>query len=260
VPESPDRVTLVTGTSSGIGDAVARELLRRGWRVVGASRRQGSIRDPLYSHLQVDLGDVAALIPSIEAGMAGLVADPALRRLALVNNAASPGLLGPITRADAARWLEVLAVNVSAPAALMGWLVRQARPGVALRIANVSTGAAVRAFPGLGAYGSSKAALRMAGMVLATELDADAASEALDATVLSYEPGLVDTAMQSAARGSPPEMLPSIAMFERFAAEGRLVPPTAPAAEIADYLEGDGHPRFSERRYGEAPRSAGRSS
>jgi benzil reductase ((S)-benzoin forming) len=82
----------------------------------------------------------------------------------------------------------------------------------------------------------------------------------LDATVLSYEPGVVDTAMQTAARGSSPERLPSVAMFERFAAEGRLVPPTAPAAEIADYLEGDGHPRFGEKRYGEPSRSERRSS
>jgi benzil reductase ((S)-benzoin forming) len=257
--ESLDRVALVTGASSGIGEAVARDLLRRGWRVVGASRRRGPIREPAYSHLRIDLGDVAALVSSIEAGMADLVADPALRRLALVNNAADLGLEGPVARADPARWLHVLAVNVSAPAALMGWLVRQARPGVALRIVNVSTGAAAHAIPGLGAYGSSKAALRMAGMVLGAELDSRTGSAAVDATVLSYEPGVVDTAMQTAARGSSPELLPSVAMFERFAAEGRLVPPTAPAQEIADYLEGDGHPRFGERRYGESSRSERRS-
>lgn len=258
--ECHDRVALVTGTSSGIGEAAARELLRRGWRVVGASRRPGSIRDTRYSHLEVDLGDTAVVLPSVEAGMAHLVADPALRRLALVNNAADLGLEGPVARADPERWLHVLAVNVSAPAALMGWLVRQARPGVALRIVNVSTGAAAHAIPGLGAYGSSKAALRMAGMVLAAELDANGASETKDATVLSYEPGVVDTAMQTAARDSSPDRLPSVAMFERFAAEGRLVPPTAPATEIADYLEGDGHPRFGERRYGESSRSERRSS
>jgi hypothetical protein len=57
--------------------------------------------------------------------------------------------------------------------------------------------------------------------------------------------------MQTKARGSSAETLPALEMFERFAAEGRLVPPAAPAAEIADYLDGDGHPRFAERRYGQ---------
>ena len=40
-------------------EAVARELLRRNWRVVGASRRTAAIADPRYTHLRIDLGNVA---------------------------------------------------------------------------------------------------------------------------------------------------------------------------------------------------------
>lgn len=35
-----------------------------------------------------------------------------------------------------------------------------------------------------------------------------------------------------------------------FAARGALVVPAAPASEVVDFLEADGHPRFSERRLG----------
>jgi benzil reductase ((S)-benzoin forming) len=244
----PKRVALVTGTSSGIGEALALELLGRAWHVVGVSRRPAAIHGAAYAHLSVDLADLPAVAARIEAG-AGALASGA-SRLALVNNAADVGLLGRLEQMNPAELLRVYAVNVAAPVWLMGWVVRRSGPATALRIVNVSSGAAVRALPGLGAYGSSKAALRMAGMVLASELDAGG-PEGLrpDAGILSYEPGVVDTGMQRAARESPVERLPIVDAFVRFAAEGRLAPPSAPAREIADYLDGDGLPRFSERRY-----------
>jgi len=249
-----DQVALVTGTSSGIGEALAQELIRRGWRVFGVSRRSSAIGSPLYSHLRADLREVATLAARLEPQVEAAVSDPSLRRFALVNNAAGPGLLGPLDGVKAEDLLELYAVNVAAPVSLMGWFVRRSRPGLALRMVNVSTGAATAAFPGLGAYGSSKAALRMAGMVLASELEArDPEDPARDITILSYEPGIVDTEMQAAVRGSSKETVPMVEMFRQFEAEGRLVPPKKPAAEIADYLEADGHARFTERRLGVPP-------
>jgi hypothetical protein len=114
----------------------------------------------------------------------------------------------------------------------------------------VSSGAAVRAFPGLGAYSSSKAALRMAGMVLSAELEsgADPTAANRDIAILSYEPGAVDTPMQAWARSQSADVLPSIDLFRRFAAEHSLVPPEAPAREIVAFLGGEGGPRFQERR------------
>lgn len=252
--EPSDRVALVTGTSSGIGAAVARQLAERGWRVFGISRRPADLRGPLYSHLRADLRQVAALAGTLDLQLGEAISHPGLKRLALVNNAADPGLLGPVDALDPEDLLKVYAVNTAAPVALMGWFVRRSRPGLAVRIVNVSTGAATGAFPGLGAYGSSKAALRMAGMVLASELDGRAAEgPAGDIAILSYEPGIVDTEMQTAVRGSSKEVVPMVEMFRQFKAEGRLVPPSVPAREVVDYLEADGHARFAERRLGAPP-------
>jgi benzil reductase ((S)-benzoin forming) len=247
----PDRLALVTGASSGIGRALCQDLVDHGWRVFGLSRRPGNIAHPHYGHLHADLTEVTALGGRLDAEVAGAVSDPTLRRMALVNNAADPGLLGPVDTLDPADLLKVYAVNTAAPVFLMGWFVHRCRPGLALRIVNVSTGAATDALPGLGPYGSSKAALRMAGKVLASELDERAAEgPAMDITILSYEPGIVDTEMQTAVRGSSRDIVPTVEMFRQFKAEGKLVPPQIPAGEIVDYVASDSHPRFMESRLG----------
>ncbi|MEC7273847.1 MAG: SDR family NAD(P)-dependent oxidoreductase, partial [Verrucomicrobiota bacterium] len=49
------RKALVTGTSSGIGLALAEALISEGLLVVGASRRQANINSDSYTHLSIDL-------------------------------------------------------------------------------------------------------------------------------------------------------------------------------------------------------------
>ena len=140
---------------------------------------------------------------------------------------------------DAADLLRAFALNAIMPVWLIGFLLRQRPSGVPLRVVNLSSGAAVRAIPGMAAYCSTKAALRMAGMVAAAEDDADLA-------ILSYGPGTVDTEMQLAARSAPLKEFPSAPMFRRFHAEGRLAAPKLPAADIANFLEANSAERLTE--------------
>lgn len=248
----PRKLAIVTGSTSGIGHAVVRGLLDRGWRVLGAARRPSAIEHDAYEHARVDLRDIDALDATLGQRLTTLLGDRTLARVGLVNNAADPALLGPIATLDARRLAPVFATNVGAPIWFMGALVRLAPPTASLRIVNVSSGAATRAFPGLATYGSSKAALRMAGMALAAELESDTntAHRERDVAVLSYEPGAVDTPMQTWARSQPTDVLPSRELFLRFEAEHILVPPEAPAGEIISFLESERGPRFQERRLG----------
>jgi benzil reductase ((S)-benzoin forming) len=167
-----------------------------------------------------------------------------------VNNAADVALLGQMDHLEPGGMLQACAVNTVAPVLLMGWVLRTASPRIPVRMVNLSSGAGVEPIPGLGAYGSTKAALRLAGMVLAAELDMRAAGEAArDATVWSYEPGVVATPMQEAVRTSSAETVPIVQVFKELHAHGQLRPADLPAREIVSYLEADGHPRFSEQRF-----------
>ena len=70
-----------------------------------------------------------------------------------------------------------------------------------------------------------------------------------NAAILSYEPGVVDTDMQSYARARSPDEFPWVGIFHDFLARGLAVAPGRPAAEIVSFLESDAAPPFSERRF-----------
>lgn len=245
-----DRLAIVTGTSSGVGAALAKLLIARGWVVLGMSRRNVDLGVASYRHVAIDLAD-----PGRVGAVASDTIEPLLhqrqwRRVGLVNNAGAIGALRALDESEPQALAAVFATNAIAPILLMGCVVR-APPATPLRIVNVSTGAATQPIPGIGDYGASKAALRLAGMTFAAELTSPerAGGERRDLRVLSFAPGVVDTPMQEAARA------PGRAwnrLFVDFHARGLLVAAEGPAREIADFLESDSGASFEERRFGGA--------
>ncbi len=137
---------------------------------------------------------------------------------ALVNNAGVITPLAPVAHAEAAAWEHNWRVNLLAPV----MLVRHALPYLRQsrgRVINVSSGAAVHAFAGWGAYCSAKAALNHFTAVLAAEEP--------EVTTIAFRPGIVDTDMQAVIRAQGAEAMPP-ALYQRFLdykAKGRLVAP-----------------------------------
>ncbi|MEE4175747.1 MAG: SDR family NAD(P)-dependent oxidoreductase [Xanthomonadales bacterium] len=234
------KLAIVTGTSSGIGKALAERLLADGWKVFGIARREVKF-DGDYLHVQADLSDPAVaanLGPRIEAEMAF----SAFTRLALVNNAASPGQKRSYGDQRGQATYRNIATNLAAPMALMDLAVHLRPEGAALRVVNISSGLAYRPLAGASDYCASKAGLHMAGEVLAEEDHPDTA-------VLSYAPGIVDTEMQQSLRSEDPEEFSSVAVFRAMHEEGRLAAPEAVVGPIVDFLEDDAITGFHQDRY-----------
>jgi NAD(P)-dependent dehydrogenase (short-subunit alcohol dehydrogenase family) len=162
-------VALITGASRGLGRATAQALAGRGWSLVADARRERILVEAFR-----DLPEVAAI--------AGDVTDPAHRadllaaveRLGrldvLINNASSlgPGPLPALRDYGLDDLRRVYETNVLAPLALIQVLASPLRAAGGA-IINVSSDAAVEAYPGWGGYGSSKAALDQLTAVLAAE-------------------------------------------------------------------------------------------
>lgn len=210
---------VITGASRGLGRALARELVRRKWRLIIDARSAEpleAVADELGAH-----SEVVALVGDVtDAGHRAELADAA-REFggidALVNNAS---FLGPSPQPEIRNyplevWSRVYETNVLAPVAVVRELtdVFRAEP----RIVNISSDAAVHAYPGWGGYGSSKAALDHMSAVLAAENP--------DWRVYAVDPGDMRTQMHRAA-------------FPDRDLSG-LCPPVVSAPGIAELLEGD---------------------
>jgi NAD(P)-dependent dehydrogenase (short-subunit alcohol dehydrogenase family) len=164
---------LITGTSRGLGLALATHLEADGWEVIRAARSLGS-----------DITDSWQRTALAEA--AGDELD------LLVNNASTLGAtpLPALGAYPLAELRQAFEVNVFAPLALIQDLLPalRARHGAVL---NISSDAAVEPYEGWGGYGASKAALDQLSAVLAVEEPT--------LTVWSVDPGEMQTQMLAAA-------------------------------------------------------------
>jgi NAD(P)-dependent dehydrogenase (short-subunit alcohol dehydrogenase family) len=189
----------ITGGSAGLGLALAREWTRRGARVAIIGRNaqrlaRAAATLPGVLAVQGDVADKAQVHPialQVSGGLGGLDV--------LVNNASSlgPVPLRPLADTECEDLEAALATNLLGPfrltKALLGALAASAREGRGAVVLNVSSDAALNAYPGWGAYGASKAALDHLSRTWHAEL------KGLGVQVLSADPGDMDTALHAAA-------------------------------------------------------------
>jgi NAD(P)-dependent dehydrogenase (short-subunit alcohol dehydrogenase family) len=191
--EAERPVALVTGSTSGIGAAIARRLVHDGYAVVLHSRSSADTGSALASELghavyvQADLAQDADRTRLIRAAAA------VWQRLdVLVNNA---GVSRVIPHADLAAatpsvWSELHEVNVVAPFRLVAeaepFLREAARRGRPACVVNITSHAGVRPKGASIPYAATKAALNHVTRLLSLSL-------APDIRVNAVAPGLVDT-------------------------------------------------------------------
>jgi short-subunit dehydrogenase len=163
---------LVTGASSGIGAAIARELARLGATLVITARRKDAL-DRLAAQLGVDVQVLAADLGRPGAA-AALWHDACVEGpIDIVVNNAGFGYFRRFDEADATRDAELLQLNVTSLVELSRAFVEQRRPGYVLNIASI---AAYQSVPNFAVYAASKAFVRNFTEALHDELRGTSAS------------------------------------------------------------------------------------
>ena len=211
----------VTGGTSGLGLALVRRLVGGGAQVAFVARTAGTVEriadETGACGIVGDVGrkeDIYPVALQVTANLGGLDA--------LINGASTlgPTPLVPLADTECEDFEQALAVNVLGPfrltKALFGALAASAQEGRGVVVINISSDAALNAYSGWGAYGSSKAALHHLTAIWAEEAKAEGIA------FLSLDPGDMDTPLHALA---VPDSDPST-----------LRRPEDAAAEIVDSL------------------------
>jgi 3-hydroxy acid dehydrogenase/malonic semialdehyde reductase len=183
------RIALVTGATSGFGEAMARRLIAAGARVIATGRRADRL-DALAKDLGTDRlltreldvrspASIDALLPSLPAEFEAIDV--------LYNNAGLALGLGKAHEASLDDWTTMIDTNVTG-------LVRMTRavlPGMVARdrgdVMNLSSVAASYPYPGGNVYGATKAFVRQFSLNLRADL------LGTKVRVTSIEPGMAET-------------------------------------------------------------------
>jgi len=155
---------LITGSSSGLGRALAEAALQAGHEVVATARNPAAL-EPLA---RSERCQVAALDVTDPASVRAALAQAGAVDV-LVNNAGC-GLVGALEECAESEIRSVFETNFFAPLALIRALLPALRARRRGHLINVSAAAAIANYPGFGAYGAAKAALEAASESLRQEL------------------------------------------------------------------------------------------
>jgi uncharacterized protein len=222
------QTAVVTGASSGIGEAIARELARRGWRVVLVARRQERL-EPLAVELGGDfeLADVAERESVDRAAAAILERHPRIDLL--VNNAGIPGR-GDFFSLEPERIEAVVRTNYLGGV----WVVRALEAGLQAgsHVVNVVSVAGTVAFAPAGPYAASK----HAQLAFSRSLSGTLAARGV--RVHTVLPGFVET------EGFPQQSVLRSRFFRR-----AVIGPELVAQRLVDAVESGKRELFVPRWY-----------
>ena len=233
---------IITGTSSGIGEALAKQLLQNREKVFCISRNNNQMLADLaldtggwLKYYIADLTEIQKL-PELLSEIFSAIDPGDASGLTLINNA---GVLEPVGYSGTLnnRATEIhFTTNLLAPAILINTFIELAANfNIPKTILNISSGAASNPYPGWSNYCASKAALDMLSRTIGME-QRDLPNPV---RIFSLAPGIVDTNMQKTIRGKSKEQFPLRDKFDKLYEENKLSKPDEVAKKIISLFSAD---------------------
>lgn len=218
----------ITGTSRGIGFAIANELLKNNNNKVWGYGRNCSIEHPNYSHVKIDLSDINNLLnfefPDIKEA----------ESICLINNSGTIGEIKPCGKLDNKNIVQTLNLNLIAPSILCNQFLKKFQSHTAQKfIVNISSGAAKFPIDAWSGYCSSKAGLDLLSLTIQEEQNLRNGN----VKVFSISPGVIDTAMQDEIRNANPNDFKKSEYFHDLKINNDLISPDLVAKKIIHILQ-----------------------
>ena len=211
---------VVTGASRGLGVALTRELLSRGYRVGACATTKPGIEGALCR--VVDVGHVAVV-----NAFAAEVADELGAIDLWINCAGVLGPLGPLLSTTTDAWTDCMQVNVLGVLNGMRAFLAHRSESQPMLI-NIASRAGIVGLPGLAAYSASKAAV----IALTSSVAAEVGPSGV--RVIAVVPPSVETDMQETLQGLDERVFPMVEQWRQRRAQGGIVEPEVAAALILD--------------------------
>jgi NAD(P)-dependent dehydrogenase (short-subunit alcohol dehydrogenase family) len=189
--EIPDKVAIVTGSTRGIGLAIAQAFGQAGAKIVVSSRKKENCEDGLKHLKSQGIEAISQPCNMSKRDQVEQLVNKAVSQYGrldiVVGNAAANPFYGPLTDIEDAAFEKIFATNLQSNL----WLCKAALPYIASAgggsVIMISSIAALRGSKGIGAYGVSKAALIQLTRNLAVEWGPSGIR------VNSIAPGLIKT-------------------------------------------------------------------
>ncbi len=221
-----NKIAFVSGVSSGIGKAIALELLLNQYSVFGIGRTN-TIYNPNYQFIHLDLSQPKQVK---EFEFIELEAHSYL----LINNAGIIGEILPVGELNPKYISDVMQVNTISPQILMNRFIKTfITKKVPMHILNISSGAAKKPIDAWATYCASKSAIEMFSQTIKLEMEL---RDIKKFYIHSLAPGVVDTRMQSKIREASPSNFKYSQRFHDLKTKGELISPEFAAKKIMSLI------------------------
>jgi len=236
---------IITGTSRGIGAALAQRLLREGNFLFCISRggnpeleKTAEERGVGLKNFKFDLGQTEKISELMDRIFEGIELVSA-KGVFLINNAGTIEPVGPLISNDPESIQDGFKINLMAPVLLTKFLAEKVQGWEGTkRVINITSGAAQRPVFGWLTYCSSKAGLDMFTRCVNLEQE----EEEFPLEICALAPGVVDTEMQAQIRSSSERDFRDVQKFIAYKNDRKLLPPEEVARVISWLLMSEEFP------------------